>query len=62
LSLFIGGTMQVALPVLASDLHGASTLGLLMGANGAGTLLGMAAPRRPARRLRLVPPSAPRCC
>lgn len=42
-SLFIGGTMQVALPVLAAALHGASTLGLLMGAHGAGTLLGMGA-------------------
>lgn len=42
-SLFIGGTMQVALPVLAGALHGASTLGLLMGAHGAGTLLGMGA-------------------
>jgi MFS family permease len=40
-SLFIGGTMQVAIPVLARDLHGASTLGMLMGAHGAGTLLGM---------------------
>nr|WP_315395626.1 MFS transporter [uncultured Duganella sp.] len=42
-SLFIGGSMQVALPVLAGALHGASTLGLLMGVHGAGTLLGMAA-------------------
>ena len=42
-SLFIGGTMQVALPVLAGALHGASTLGLLMGVHGAGTLLGMGA-------------------
>jgi MFS family permease len=40
----IGGVMQVALPLLAnSRLHGASALGLLMGANGAGALLGMAA-------------------
>ena len=39
----IGGVMQVALPLLASDrLHGASALGLLMGAHGAGALLGMA--------------------
>ncbi|MES2150181.1 MAG: MFS transporter [Pseudomonadota bacterium] len=39
----VGGTMQVALPVLASTrLHGASALGLVMGAHGAGTLLGMA--------------------
>jgi MFS family permease len=40
----IGGVMQVALPLLASTrLHGASALGLLMGAHGAGALLGMAA-------------------
>jgi MFS family permease len=40
----IGGVMQVALPLLAnSRLHGASALGLLMGAHGAGALLGMAA-------------------
>jgi MFS family permease len=39
----IGGVMQVALPLLASErLHGASALGLLMGANGAGALAGMA--------------------
>jgi MFS family permease len=39
----IGGVMQVALPLLASNrLHGASALGLLMGAHGAGALLGMA--------------------
>ena len=42
-TLLIGGSMQVALPLLASErLHGASTLGLLMGAHGAGTLIGMA--------------------
>jgi MFS family permease len=40
-SLLIGGAMQVAIPVLASDLHGASTLGIMMAAHGAGTLLGM---------------------
>ena len=39
----IGGTMQVALPVLASTrLDGAAALGLIMGAHGAGSLLGMA--------------------
>jgi MFS family permease len=39
----VGGVMQVALPLLASSrLHGASALGLLMGAHGAGALLGMA--------------------
>ena len=38
----VGGTLQVALPVLASTrLHGASALGLVMAANGAGTLIGM---------------------
>lgn len=41
-SLFIGGAMQVALPVLASErLHGAAALGVLMAAHGAGSLLGM---------------------
>jgi MFS family permease len=40
----IGGVMQVALPLLASSrLQGAAALGLLMGAHGAGALLGMAA-------------------
>lgn len=53
-SLFIGGSMQVAIPVLASDLHGASTLGLLMGANGAGMLLGMAAAATAGARLRFA--------
>ncbi|MYM38093.1 MFS transporter [Duganella qianjiadongensis] len=54
-SLFIGGAMQVALPVLASDvLHGASALGLLMAANGAGTLLGMAAAAAIGARLRFA--------
>ncbi|MFP5393643.1 MAG: MFS transporter [Gammaproteobacteria bacterium] len=37
-----GGIMQVALPVLAeARLHGGASLGLLLGANGAGMLLGM---------------------
>jgi len=37
-----GGVMQVAMPLLASErLHGASALGLLMGAHGAGALAGM---------------------
>jgi MFS family permease len=53
-SLLIGGAMQVAIPVLASDLHGASTLGLLMGANGAGMLLGMAAAAAAGARLRFA--------
>ena len=53
-SLFIGGSMQVAIPVLASDLHGASTLGLLMGANGAGMLLGMAGAAVGGKRLRFA--------
>jgi len=42
-SFVVGGAIQVALPVLASTrLHGAAALGMLMGAHGAGTLLGMA--------------------
>ena len=53
-SLLIGGTMQVALPVLAATLHGASTLGLLMGAHGAGTLLGMGAAAVGGARLRRI--------
>ncbi|MFS2136513.1 MFS transporter [Duganella sp. Dugasp56] len=53
-SLFIGGAMQVAIPVLASELHGASTLGLLMGANGAGMLLGMAGAAVGGKRLRFA--------
>ena len=53
-SLFIGGSMQVAIPVLASDLHGASTLGMLMAANGAGMLLGMAAAATAGARLRFA--------
>lgn len=54
-SLFIGGSMQVAIPVLASEqLHGASTLGLLMGANGAGMLLGMAGAAVAGARLRFA--------
>ncbi len=40
---FIGGTLQIALPVLASErLHSASALGLLMGAHGVGSMVGMA--------------------
>lgn len=39
----VGGIMQVALPVLADTrLEGGPALGLVMGAHGAGTLLGMA--------------------
>lgn len=53
-SLFIGDAMQVALPVLASQLHGASTLGLIMGAHGAGTLLGMGASAKLGARLRFA--------
>ena len=42
-ALVVGGTMQVALPVLASTrLSGASALGLMMGVHGVGSLLGMA--------------------
>jgi MFS family permease len=43
-SCITAGLMQVALPVLASSrLHGGASLGLLLGAHGTGTLLGMAA-------------------
>jgi MFS family permease len=43
ISFVVGGTMQVALPVLASTrLGGAASLGLVMGAHGAGMLAGMA--------------------
>jgi MFS family permease len=39
----VGGAMQVALPLLADGvLHGAASLGILLAAHGAGTLLGMA--------------------
>jgi MFS family permease len=42
-SCVVGGIMAVALPLLASSrLHGASALGLLAGAHGAGSLAGMA--------------------
>lgn len=42
-SFVVGGTMQVALPVLASTrLDGAASFGLLMGMHGAGSLAGMA--------------------
>lgn len=54
-SLLIGGSMQVALPVLADEkLHGATALGMLMGANGAGMLLGMAAAAMAGKRLRIA--------
>src|SRR5471032_1588021 len=53
-SLFIGGAMQVALPVLANErLHGATALGLLVAANGCGTLIGMAVAAMAGARLRL---------
>ena len=42
-SLLIGGTMQVALPVLAKErLHDGSAFGMMMAAHGAGMLAGMA--------------------
>lgn len=42
-ALVVGGTMQVALPVLASTrLGGATALGIMMGAHGVGSLAGMA--------------------
>ncbi|HEU4842672.1 MAG TPA: MFS transporter [Burkholderiaceae bacterium] len=47
----VGGTMQVAMPVLASSrLGGAAALGLIMGVHGAGALLGMAASGALAKR------------
>lgn len=39
--LFIIGPLQVAIPVLATKLGSAAAFGLLMGAHGAGTLVGM---------------------
>ncbi|MYM23938.1 MFS transporter [Duganella sp. FT135W] len=53
-SLFIGGAMQVAIPVLAGDLHGASTFGILMGAHGAGTLIGMGMAAKFGKHLRFA--------
>ncbi|SEO01836.1 Major Facilitator Superfamily protein [Duganella sp. CF517] len=53
-SLLIGGAMQVGLPVLSAALHGAATLGLLMGVHGAGTLLGMGAAALGGARLRFA--------
>lgn len=53
-ALFVGGSLQVALPVLADQkLHGAGALGLLMGANGSGMLIGMAVAAVGGARLRL---------
>jgi Transmembrane secretion effector len=44
IALFVGGAMQVALPLLASDTLGsAPAYGVLMAAHGGGMLLGMAA-------------------
>ncbi|MCM5679741.1 MFS transporter [Schlegelella sp. S2-27] len=55
ISLLITGPLQIALPVLARELPapGAAAFGLLMGAHGAGTLLGMVfAGARPTARVR----------
>lgn len=50
-SVLIGGTMQVALPVLAKErLHDGSAFGMLMAAHGAGMLAGMAAAGIAAKR------------
>jgi hypothetical protein len=50
-SVLIGGTMQVALPVLAKErLHDGSAFGMLMAAHGAGMLAGMAYSGMSARR------------
>jgi len=55
-SFFIGGAIQVALPVLAKDtLHSAAAFGVLVGAHGAGTLLGMAASAMGKRLMALLP-------
>jgi len=55
-SFFIGGAIQVALPVLAKDtLHSAAAFGVLLGAHGAGTLLGMAASAMGKRLTALLP-------
>ncbi|GAB2878158.1 MFS transporter [Pseudoduganella ginsengisoli] len=49
----VGGTMQVALPLLASrNLDGAASLGILMSAHGIGTLAGMAMSRT---KMRTIP-------
>ncbi len=54
-ALLIGGSLQVALPLLASQrLHGASMFGLLMAAHGAGTLLGMAGAAKGGKVLKRV--------
>jgi hypothetical protein len=54
-SLCIGGVMQVALPLLATQMfHGGATLGVFLGANGAGMLLGMAGAALGGKRLNLV--------
>ena len=51
-SLAIGGAMQVALPLLASDVFdGGTTLGWFLGAHGGGMLLGMAAAALGGKRL-----------
>ncbi|MBA5686912.1 MFS transporter [Rugamonas apoptosis] len=54
-ALFIGGAMQVALPALGNErLHGATAFGLLMAANGAGSLAGMGAAAIAGARLRMA--------
>jgi len=54
-ALLIGGSLQVALPLLASErLHAASAFGLLTGAHGAGTLLGMAGAARGGKLLNRI--------
>jgi hypothetical protein len=53
-ALFISGPIQIAVPVLANTFnHGAAALGVLVGAHGAGTLIGMAVSGiKPGLRLR----------
>jgi hypothetical protein len=53
-AVFIGGAMQVALPILATRLAGSGALGWLLAANGAGILLGMAAAALGGPRLRFA--------
>lgn len=51
-AVLVGGTMQVALPLLASrNLDGAASLGILMGTHGVGTLIGMAISRASLRAI-----------
>lgn len=51
-ALFISGPIQIAVPLLANELgHGAAAFGAMLGAHGAGTLIGL-----------LFIPMGQRCC